>query len=172
MCLVTLASRGMQESCTSQSWSAGFYDGEGNESHPLHRMPIEQDMQNRLFLIHSLAKFSSSRVLFAGSTNDLPGPRYLRGAHHHSHYAISSPSPQIYVSPPFLPTSLSHYYSQKSLPLGFVLNSRGCQSVLSLVQGSASCPVLELCSRTLLQVQETFCPFADSHSSFRRAKPP
>lgn len=86
----------MQESCTSQSWTAGFCGREGKESHPLYRMPIEQeDMQSLLFLINPLAKlFFFSRVLFQGSTNDLPGPLYLSGAHHHSHHAISSPSPQ------------------------------------------------------------------------------
>lgn len=82
------------------------------------------------------------------------------------------PAPKILYFSSFSPClSLSPHHSQMSLSLDFVLNLRVCQSVLSLVRGSASCPVLELCSRTLLQMQETFWPFADSHSSFRRAKP-
>lgn len=145
----------MQESCTSQSWTAGFCGGEGKESHPLHHTHIEQeDMQSRLFLINPLAKFSFSRILFPGSTDDLPGPRYLSGAHHHSHHAISSPSPQDIM-----------FLLLFSLPLSppTTIPKSACLQVLRSIQGAAgvSSPSCKAPHRaqSLSSAQEHFCKY-------------
>lgn len=121
----------MQKGCTSQSWAAGFCGGEGEEGHPLHRMPTgQEDIQSRLFLINPLAIFLFSGALFPASTSDLPGPRHLSDAHHQSHHAISPPSPQdiMFLLLFSLPLSLSSHHPQKSLSSGFALNSSGCRS--------------------------------------------